>query len=426
MPETAARLNLRDRFFLPPEPDTQPSRNGAVELRAFTHGLMPRSVPAMMERFTEDWRTRGVDAWNAVPNHWRPQSGEAVGWWTLPEYLGDQFVAPLLGAPAGTCILQPNVHWTVQCLFSSEEVFAQKKEVLVTEAEFPSVLHSARRWADLLGLNLRFLGCNNRFVDRQAVLDAIGPQTALVVLSHVGFTTGERLPDAFLHDVAEDAHAHGGLFAIDGYHAASTMPVDVEALGADLYFGGLLKEACGSSGNAYVYLRPGLDLKPRLAGWFGDADPFGFAEEPAFHPDVRRRFLGGTTAVASMYHAVEGLRILLDAGLDTVRADSLAKTAYCIARADSAGLPLRSPRAEKRRGAMIILEAESASKLCAYLKTQGIYTDSRQDRYLRLAPFVWNTMEELERAFDAIEAALATGAYLEMEAGALKEAGPVT
>ena len=34
----------------------------SVELRAFTHGLMPRTVPAMMQGFCEDWAERGVDA----------------------------------------------------------------------------------------------------------------------------------------------------------------------------------------------------------------------------------------------------------------------------------------------------------------------------------------------------------------------------
>src|SRR5690606_38146773 len=137
-----------------------------------------------------------------------------------------------------------------------------------------------------------------------------GPDTALVFLSHVGFTSGERLDHDFLRAVAEKARAHGALFAIDGYHAASTMPVDVPATGCDVYFGGLLKEASGSSGNAYLYVREGLDLTPRLSGWFADADPFAFDVEPKPHPEVRRRFLGGTTAVASLYHAVEGVRIL--------------------------------------------------------------------------------------------------------------------
>jgi kynureninase len=187
--------------------------------------------------------------------------------------------------------------------------------------------------------------------------------------------------------------------------------------------GGLLKEASGSSGNAFVYLRDGLDLTPRTAGWFGDADPFGFQPEPEPHPDIRRRFMGGTTSVASMYHAVEGVRLLLEAGLDAVRRRSLALTDRCIERADAADLPLRSPRAPERRSAMVILEVPEAEALCAHLKAQDIYTDSRKDQYLRMAPFVWNTPAEVDRTFDAIEDALDTGAYRDT---ALEASGPVT
>ncbi len=413
-------LALRDAFFLPDPAE-------AVELRAFTHGLMPRTVPAMMHHFVEDWRRYGVDAWNEVPNHWRPGSGERVGWWTLPDYLGDRFIAPLLGAPEGTCILQPNVHWTVQCLLSDPALFAERRQVVLTAAEFPSVMHSVRQWAGLQGFSVRLVPLDAAgFVDQAAVLEAVGEETALVLLSHVGFTTGEKLPDAFLAQVAARVHAHGGLFALDGYHATASIPVDVAACGADVYFGGLLKEACGSSGNAYVYLRPGLDLRPRTTGWFGDADPFAFHPEPALHPDVRRRFLSGTSAVASMYHAVEGVRLLLEAGLDAVRRHSLALTGACIERADDAGLALRSPREAERRGAMVILDVPAADRLCAFLKQRYVYTDSRQGRYLRLAPFVWNTPDEVERAFDLLADALRSGAYLHPEAVAPATTGPVT
>ena len=296
---------------------------------------------------------------------------------------------------------------------------------MLTEGEFPSVLHSVQQWAHVKDIAPRILPtAPDGFVDRGAVLDAIGPETGLVFLSHVGFTSGERLDHDFLRAVADRAHAHDALFAVDGYHAASTMPVGVPETGCDVYFGGLLKEACGSAGNAYVYVRDGLGLTPRLSGWFADADPFGFQVEPRPHPEVRRRFLGGTTNVASLYHAVEGVRLLLDAGLDAVREHSLALTARSIERAEAAGLALRSPHAADRRGAMVILEAERADRLCAWLKTRGVFTDSRQARFLRLAPWVWNTPSDVDRAFEAIAEGLASRDYLRYEAPA--EAGPVT
>lgn len=408
---------LPSSYRLPPSPD-------AVELRAFTHGLQPERVPTMMEHFTEDWRKFGVDAWNEVPNHWRPDSEDSVGWWTLPTYLGDQFIAPLLGAPQETCILQPSVHWTIQCLLSSPEVAARGDKVVVPETAFPSVLHSVKQWSSLQHLTPHVVASTNaQRVDRAAVLDAIGPDTALVALSHVGFTTGARLPDSFLQEVAERVHAHDGLFVLDGYHAAATCPVNVTTLGCDLYVGGLLKEASGSSGNTFLYLQDGLELTPRLTGWFGDAAPFAFRPDPEPHPDVRRRFLGGTTAVAPMYHAVEGVRILLNLGLDAVRDHSLRLTDRAIEHVDTLDLTLRSPRAPDERSAMVLIEVSEAERLVTYLKDYDIYTDSRRDEIIRMAPFVWNTVDEVDRAFDRIGTALSTGAHHDVQWDA---AGPVT
>ncbi len=410
----------------PPLPSAyrSPDPPDGVELRAFTHGLQPKRVPVMMEHFTEDWRRFGVDAWNEVPNHWRPESGDAVGWWTLPTYLGDEFIAPLLGAASGTCILQPSVHWTVQCLLSSPELSARGRDVLVPDTAFPSVLHSAKQWSHLRDLSPRVVpSTEDHRVDRTALLDAIGPDTALVALSHVGFTTGARLPTSFLQTVAEHAHAHGGLLLLDGYHAAATQPVDVSALDCDLYVGGLLKEASGSSGNTFLYLRDGLTLTPRLTGWFGDAAPFEFRPDPEPHPDVRRRFLGGTTAVAPMYHAVEGVRLLLDVGLEAVRSHSLALTQRALDHADALDLSLRSPRAADARSAMVLLDVPHAEQMVAYLKRHDIYTDSRRNQVIRMAPFLWNTSEDVDRTFRRIDKGLSTGAYQDVE---VDTHGPVT
>lgn len=387
-------IDLRPKYFLPP--------NDGVELRAFTHGLMPKTVPAMMQHFVDDWRERGVDAWNEVPNHWLPDSDETLGWWHLPEYLGDRFIAPLLGAPEGTCIMQPNVHWSANCLFSDVERFRGKR-VVVTDDAFPSVLQPAKRWAELGGFEIVTVPLDaDGFVNRAAVLNAVDAPTAAVVLSHVGFTTGERLPDSFLGEVARRARSGGALLVVDGYHAVGTMPIEVQDIGIDVYVGGLLKEASGSSGNAFVYVRDGLEVRPHLTGWFGHEEPFVFSADPATAFEPRRRFLGGTTAVASLYHAVEGARILLDAGLENVHFDSLEKTQYCVDRAREVGIMLRSPIDDERRSALVILDIAQADQLSSLLKNRDIYTDSRLGRYLRLAPFVWNTSDEIDRAFDAI------------------------
>lgn len=287
MPSLPSTLAARYRF-----PD--PGRDQVVELRAFTHGLQPESVPSMMEAFVEDWRLYGVDAWNQVPNHWRPEAEEPVGWWSLPTYLADEFVAPLLSAPPGTCILQPHVHWSLQCVLSAPEVAARGSSVVVTEGEFPSVLHSVKQWSHLVDVSPRVVPSRDDGTpDVEAVADAIGPDTAMVALSHVGFTTGARLPDPAIQSLSNAAHRHDALFLLDGYHSASTMPVDVASLGVDLFTGGLLKEASGSSGNTFIYIRDGLDLTPRTTGWFGMRIRSGFSRIPSLTRRCVGDFSGG-------------------------------------------------------------------------------------------------------------------------------------
>ena len=50
-------------------------------------GAMPSQVGANLERYAEEWATRGVRAW-------------AEGWWDMPARMGDG-IAPLIGAEPG-------------------------------------------------------------------------------------------------------------------------------------------------------------------------------------------------------------------------------------------------------------------------------------------------------------------------------------
>ena len=125
-----------------------------------------------------------------------------------------------------------------------------------------------------------------------------------------------------------------------------------------------------------------------------------------------------------MYHAVEGVRILLEAGLENVHRHVLELSDYAIERFDAAGLPLRSPREHNRRSVMLVLDIPHADRLCEFLKTRDVYTDSRKGQFLRLAPFVWNTQEEVERACDEILQAVSSGHYRTF--AGTQEGGPVT
>lgn len=82
---------------------------------------------------------------------------------------------------------------------------------------------------------------------------AIRPGTRLVSLSHVSHATGAVLPIAA---IAELAHARGAVLAVDGAQAVGAIPVDVAALGADLYAIAGQKWLLGPEGTGALYVAP--------------------------------------------------------------------------------------------------------------------------------------------------------------------------
>lgn len=97
--------------------------------------------------------------------------------------------------------------------------------------------------------------------------EAIRPGTRLVAVSHVLWTTGAALPVA---GIAELAHARGALVVVDGAQSAGAIPVDVGALGVDLYAVAAQKWLLGPEGMGALYCAPSAleRLRPPFGGWF--------------------------------------------------------------------------------------------------------------------------------------------------------------
>lgn len=107
---------------------------------------------------------------------------------------------------------------------------------------------------------------------------AITPETRLVSVSHVAWTTGAVLPIA---GIAELAHARGARMVVDGAQAAGAIPFRFDELGADFYAVPAQKWLLGPEGMGALVVRPSLidQVVPGLGGFFsfeqGDADTVG-------------------------------------------------------------------------------------------------------------------------------------------------------
>ena len=312
-------------------------------------GRLPRAAIGLAQDLVgRQWGERLIRGWND-------------DWLALPERLGAK-IAALIGADPDEVIVADS---TTVNLFKLSVAALQARpdrpEIVSDDLNFPSDLHSLAQTARLLGRdhNLRILRSSDGIgVPAASFADAVGPQTALVCLSHVVFKSG------FRHDLAEVtqiAHRAGALTLWDLSHSVGAMPIDLHAADVDLAVGCTYKYLNGGPGApAFLYVRRDLQeqLSNPVAGWMGRASMFDF--DLSYEPAVGvRRFLTGTPPVLSLAMMEPGLDLVAAAGLDRLRQKSVSLSEFFVAlwRRDlePLGYRLQSPVDSEQRGSHVSL-----------------------------------------------------------------------
>jgi kynureninase len=365
-------------------------------------GAVPSAARMSVEQYFDAWAARGVRAWED-------------SWWSMVADLGD-LVAPLIGAGAGEVVFQPNVTLAHAVIFSAFDYRAGRPKIVTDAMHFPSILYllgeQARLGADLVVVP----SDDGVSVETGRLLAAIDDRTAFVNISHVLFKS------AYIHDVAaiaERARHVGAISVIDGYQAVGTIPVDVRALGVDVYIGGCLKWLCGGPGAAFHWVHPDLHprLSPRLTGWMAHARPFAFAPTLDRRGDAWR-FLHGTPNIPALYAARPGLQIVNEIGIDAIRAKSERQTSRLIRLAAEQGFDCTAPRHVKERAGTVAVAVDHGSAISNALKARDILCDFRPGAGVRLSPHFYNRDDELEHAIEALSEIARTGAWKAFEVAA--------
>jgi kynureninase len=359
-------------------------------------GAMPRAVAARLAEYAATWAEQGVRAW-------------ATGWWDMPIRVGNE-IAPLIGAAEGEVAMAPNVSVAQAAVLSALDYAPPRDTIVMTALDFPSVRYVYDAMAARLGARVVVVPSEDGMsVDTDRLLAAIDERTRLVAISHVLFRS------AFIMDaeaICRRAHDAGALVSLDAYHSVGVVPVDVKRSGVDFLTGGVLKWLCGGPGGAFLYVAPevGGRFAPALTGWQAHARPFAFDAEMEYATGAWR-WLTGTPAIPALYAAVEGPRLVREAGVSEIRQKSLRQTARLVALADARGYRVNAPRDPERRGGTVAFDVPHAYEVAQHLLSRDILIDYRPNAGIRIAPHFYTSDDELEAAVAAIDEALETGAW---------------
>ncbi|WP_417838559.1 cysteine desulfurase [Tritonibacter scottomollicae] len=140
-------------------------------------------------------------------------------------------------------------------------------------------------------------------LDPQKVIDAIGPKTKLVAVTHCSNVLGTVVD---VKAISAAAHEKGVPVLVDGSQAAVHMPVDVQDLGCDFYaITG--HKLYGPSGSGAIYIRPErmAEMRPFIGG--GDMIK-EVSKDRVLYNDPPMKFEAGTPGIVQTI----GLGVALD------------------------------------------------------------------------------------------------------------------
>ena len=366
--------------------DEFPALSRSTYMVSHSLGAMPRAAQAELSEFTRLWVEDGINAWH----DWLPEVDAAA-----------ERIGRIINAPKGTMVMATNVSQIQALLASAFEYKPGRNKVVYSELEFPTVSYvwweERRRGAEVVvvpspdGIRIGL----DRF------LSTIDEQTLVVPLSHVLFRSSTITEVAQVVARCKDV---GAMVILDCYQSTGTVPVDVSALGVDFACGGSVKWLCGGPGAAYLYVRPDRipQFAPRNTGWFGHEKPFAFTMPEQKYASGVWRYMAGTPAIAALYQARAGAKLVEEIGVHRIRANSLRMTQKILWACDEAGYTVNTPREPDQRGGTICFDFVGADRVTEQLNAHGYFCDHRPGCGIRISPHFYSTDEEVMRFLDEV------------------------
>jgi len=326
---------------------------------------------AWLDLADHQWGERLIRSWT---------DGPGGGWMDLPEQVGDELAAAMLGAAPGQTIIADSTTINFYKALRAALALRPDRRVIVMDRDnFPTDRFVAESIASELDYEIRWMPSN--------FAEPIDDDVAVLTASHIAYRSG------YVADVAEitaRAHDAGAVVVWDLCHSVGVFPAQLDAWQVDFAVGCTYKFVGGGPGApAFVYAatRHHGQLRQPLWGWLGRRDPFEM--EQGYLPAAGiRSMMSGTPTIPGILAVRAGTALIAEAGIEAIRAKSVALTEMVIDLYDAVlaplGFDLGSPRESRRRGGHVTIHRSDARELTRAIIDRGVIPDFRTPDGIRL------------------------------------------
>lgn len=311
-------------------------------------------------------------------------------------------LAALLGAKAEQVAFMRNTSDALSTVANGVQ-WQPGDNIVTFRREFPANVYPWLRLREPFGVEVRMCEERDGRVDVEELESLVDARTKLIAISHVQFASGFRID---LERLGRLARQHDALLVVDVIQSLGVVPIDVHAELVDVAAGAGHKWLLSPEGVGYLYLsdRARERIEPTLVGWTSVPEPEDYF---AFGQPWKKGTLAwetGTGPAALFYGLKASLDLLHEYGPARIASYLEELTDHLCERVKSEPYEVVSSRALGEKSQIVCIRDKrglSVMALYAQLKQQNIVTAPRGDR-LRIAPHLYNTVEEIDRFVDAL------------------------
>jgi selenocysteine lyase/cysteine desulfurase len=315
--------------------------------------------------------------------------------------------ADLIGTEGDNIAVIPAVSYGI-ALAARNLPLSPGEEIVVLEEQFPSNIYSWQRLAREKGGTVHIVKRPPDHDWTEAVIDAIGANTAIVALSNCHWTDGSRLD---LVQIGERCRQREAALVIDGTQSLGALPFSVGAVRPDFLVTTAHKWLLGPYSFGFCYIDPKWHAgTPLEENWLNRAGSEDFSRlvdyRDEYQTGARRFDVGEASNFCLAPIAAAALRQILAWDVQRIAQTLKAKTDRVAEVAAALGFQV-APAAARSPHLIGLTHPRGIPQVLPAVLAQAQVYVSIRGQSIRVAPHLYNSAEDLDRFFTAVRKGMA-------------------